>query len=75
MDICLIDTDAGTELHPKSVHGMLWLQTHFEGTHWEAIALKKVTLPFEDSKALSADAQQAGLSINYIRSISITQKF
>ena len=75
MDICLIDTAEGTQLRPESVHGMLWLQTHFENAHWEAIASKQVLLPIEDAQALSDDANKAGLSINYLPSLSITQKF
>ena len=74
MDIWLIDTAEGTQLRPESVHGMLWLQTHFETAHWEAIASKQVLLPIEDAQALSDDANKAGLSINYLPSLSITQK-
>ena len=75
MDIWLIDTAEGTQLRPESVHGMLWLQTHFEEAHWEAIASKIVILPIEDAQALSNDAKKAGLSINYLPSIAITRKF
>ena len=75
MDIWLIDTEEGTLLRPESVHGMLWLQTHFEDSHWEAIASKAVRLPIEDAKTLSDDAKEAGLSINHVPSLSITGKF
>ena len=75
MDIWLIDTPEGTQLRPESVHGMLWLQTHFEDTHWEAIASSKVILPTEDAKELSDDANKAGLTINYLPSLSITRQF
>ena len=74
MDICLIDTKEGTELRPESIHGMLWLQTHFEDTHWETIASKKVRLSFEDAKHLSEDGKDAGLRINHLSSFSITRK-
>ena len=75
MDIWLIDIPEGTQLRPESVHGMLWLQTHFEDTHWEAIASRKVILPTKDAKELSHDANKAGLKINYLPSLSITRKF
>ena len=75
MDICLIGSATGTHLRPESVHGMLWLQTHFEDTHWQAIASKKVMLPFQDAQCLSNDAKEAGLGINYLPSLSITSKF
>ncbi|WP_320666952.1 hypothetical protein [Prochlorococcus sp. MIT 1307] len=75
MDIWLIDTEEGTQLRPESVHGMLWLQTHFEDEHWEALSSKKVRLTTEDAKALSSDAEEAGLRINHVPSLSITRKF
>ena len=75
MDICLLTTAEGTQLRPESIHGMLWLQTHFENTHWAAIASKAVRLTAEDAKYLAADAKGAGLRINYLSSLAITQKF
>ena len=74
MDIWLIDTAEGTQLRPESIHGMLWLQTHFAEGHWEAIASQNVRLPIEDGKDLSDDAKQAGLKVNHVSSLSITQK-
>jgi hypothetical protein len=75
MDIWLIKTSEGTQLRPESIHGMLWLQTHFEEAHWGSIAAKQVILPFEDAQSLSDDAREAGLSINYLPSLAITRKF
>ena len=74
MDICLLDTAEGTQVRPESVHGMLWLQTHFEDVYWESIASKKVILPIEDAQALSEDANNAGIRINYLPSFSISEK-
>ena len=73
MDICLINTEEGTQLLPESVHGMLWLQTHFEDAHWEAIASKAVRLTYEDAKNLSNDAKEAGLRINHLPSFDYTE--
>ena len=75
MDIWLIDTQEGTQLRPESIHGMLWLQTHFEDAHWDAIASKQVILSSLDAKNLTDDAKEAGLSINYLPSLSIPRKF
>jgi len=75
MDICLINTEEGTQLRPESVHGILWLQTHFEDAHWAAIASKAVRLTYEDARNLSNDAKKAGLRINHLPSLAITQKF
>ncbi len=70
MDICLVDTEKGFDIHPKSVHGILWLQTHFEDEYWDALAKSQVSLPKSDAIELSHDAEQAGLLLNYVSSIS-----
>ena len=43
--------------------------------YWDAIASKEVRLSQEDAELLSNDAQEAGLCINFVPSLSITQKF
>ena len=75
MDIWLIDTAEGTQLRPESVHGMLWLQTHFEDAHWEAIASKEVRLSKKDAEFLSNDAEEAGIKINRVPALSTSQIF
>ncbi len=74
MDIWLIDTEEGAQLRPESVHGMLWLQTHFEDSSWEALASNQVMLSTPDAKALANDAREAGLNLNYLPSLSISHK-
>ena len=46
MDICLVDIDnnSNKSLKPTSVIGMLWLQTHFEDTQWEALSNNQVII-------------------------------
>ena len=73
MDISLIETTAGSQLRPESIHGMLWLQTHFEDEHWEALAAKQVKLPTDDAEALSLDAKKAGLKLTYIPALAISR--
>ncbi len=75
MDIWIIEKPEGTQLRAESVHGMLWLQTHFEGEYWDAIASKQVILSREDAQLLISDAQQAGMNVNYLPSLSIAGKF
>ena len=75
MDMWLIGTDQGTQVRPISIHGMLWLQTHFEDSHWDALAASQVRLPIEDADALSKDAKEAGLILNHLSSLSIQAKF
>ena len=74
MDIVLSGKRNGTQLEPKSVHGILWLQTHFESDHWESITNGLVIIPTQDAEMLSEDAQKAGLNVNFINSLSQIDK-
>ena len=69
MDIRLSDKQNGTQIEPKSVHGILWLQTHFESEHWESISNGQVMIPRQDAEMLGGDAQNAGLNVNFINSL------
>ena len=74
MDISLFDKRNGTQIEPKSVHGILWLQTHFESEHWDSISNGLVIIPTKDAEMLGEDAQNAGLNINFINSLSQIDK-
>ena len=74
MDISLSDKRNGTQIEAKSVHGILWLQTHFESDHWESISNGLVIIPTKDAKILSEDAQKAGLNVNFVNSLSQIDK-
>ena len=74
MDISLSDKRNGTQIEPKSVHGILWLQTHFESDHWQAISNGQVIIPTKDAQILSADATSAGINVNFINSLSQLDK-
>ena len=74
MDICLSDQRNGTQIEPKSVHGILWLQTHFESDHWESISNGLVIIPTKDAQMLTEDATNAGLNVNFINSLSQIDK-
>ena len=74
MDISLSDKSHGTQIEPKSVHGILWLQTHFESTHWESISNGLVIIPLKDAQMLAKDATKAGLNINFINSLTQIDK-
>tara|TARA_Y100001968_G_scaffold121340_1_gene110425 strand:+ start:3102 stop:3329 length:228 start_codon:yes stop_codon:yes gene_type:complete len=74
MDINLSDQRNGLQILPKSVHGILWLQTHFESEHWDAICNGLVIIPIKDAEMLGEDAQKAGLSVNFINSLSQIDK-
>ena len=74
MDISLSDKRNGTQIEPKSVHGILWLQTHFESEHWESISNGLVIIPTKDGEMLDQDAQKAGLNVNFINSLTQIDK-
>ncbi len=74
MDIRLSSKRNGTQIEPKSVHGILWLQTHFESCHWESISHGIVIIPNKDAEILCVDAQTVGLNVNFINSLSHIDK-
>ena len=74
MDISLSDKRNGIQIEPKSVHGILWLQTHFESEHWESISNGLVIIPTKDAEMLDQDAQKAGLNVNFINSLTQIDK-
>ena len=73
MDICItnIDNQSNKSLIPLSIHGMLWLQTHFENDQWEALSDNKVIISEKDSELLIEDASLAGVKIESMSDISI----
>ena len=74
MDISLSDKRNGTQIEPRSVHGILWLQTHFESEHWESLSNGLVTIPTKDAQILGEDATQAGINVSFINSLSQLDK-
>tara|TARA_Y100001968_G_scaffold248224_1_gene232753 strand:- start:183 stop:410 length:228 start_codon:yes stop_codon:yes gene_type:complete len=74
MDISLSQKRNGTQIEPRTVHGILWLQTHFESKHWELISNGLVMIPSNDAQMLGEDAKNAGLNVNFINSLSQIDK-
>ena len=74
MDISLSDKRNGTQIEPKSVHGILWLQTHFQSDHWESLSDGLVIIPSKDAQTLLKDAEKAGINVNFINSLSQLEK-
>ena len=77
MDISLIniDNNHNKSLKPKSIIGMLWLQTHFDNEQWEALSNDEVIISNENSKLLVQDAISAGLKIESFSDISTLDVF
>ena len=57
------------------VMGMLWLQTHFDNDHWEALSNYAVVISKENSELLIQDASKAGLNIKSFTGISMLDVF
>ena len=51
------------QLLPRSVMGMLWLQTHFETSTWDLICSGAVRLRADSCDHLCSDAVDAGLNV------------
>ncbi len=51
------------KLLPRSVMGMLWLQTHFETSTWDLICSGAVRLKADSCDHLCSDAVDAGLNV------------
>ena len=77
MDVCLtnVDNNLNKSLTPKSVHGMLWLQTHFENDQWEALSNNAVIISKENSELLVEDATLAGIKIESVSGVSMLDVF
>lgn len=58
-------TEELVRLEALSVHGMLWLQTHFHDDEWDAIVQGVVLLDYDSADKLSQDADMAGLRVIY----------
>ena len=74
MDISLSYKRNGTQIKPISVHGILWLQTHFESSYWEEISQGLVIIPSNDAQMLEEDAKNAGIYVNFDNSLSQLDK-
>jgi len=77
MDICLtnIDNSLNKSLQPKSIIGMLWLQTHFENNQWDSLSNNSVIISDANSRLLIDDAINAGLKVKSFSGISMLDVF
>ena len=74
MDICLSENRNGNQIEPRSIIGLLWLQTHFESEHWESLSKSLVIIPSKDAQMLCKDAAKAGINVSFINSLSQLDK-
>ena len=48
---------------PGSIHGVLWLQTHFPSTEWDALFEARAVFATDSLECLLDDAGLAGLTV------------
>ncbi|MEB3306536.1 MAG: hypothetical protein VKK98_00115 [Cyanobacteriota bacterium] len=63
MDLAIAVVNSDARLIPLSVHGLLWLQTHFETSQWDSLCSGRARLHTDGVSALCHDARQAGLLV------------
>ena len=64
MDLVLLELGTSFVLQPRSVVGLLWLQTHFEPSAWDLICSGSVRLSAATRQQLCGDAEAAGLRLS-----------
>ena len=52
-------------VQPKSVHGILWLQTHFPDDYWDELAMGTIAVDSVDAVTLSQVAELSGLHVHF----------
>lgn len=63
VDLAVAVVDRDARLVPLSVHGLLWLQTHFDASEWESVCSGQARLHTEGLSSLCRDARNAGLQV------------
>ena len=63
MDLAIAVVDRDARLVPLSVHGLLWLQTHFETSDWDVVCSGRARLDTDGVVSLCRDASEAGLKV------------
>jgi DNA-binding transcriptional LysR family regulator len=70
-DLSLTAKGDSYQLMPRSVLGMLWLQTHFETSTWDLICSGAVRLKVQSCDRLCRDAVDAGLGVARIPAVHL----
>ena len=55
--------DSSVRIQPRSVHGMLWLQTHFDDDAWYCLSVGAIGINHQDAIHLSQEAELSGLRV------------
>ena len=63
LDLQLVDVIDKVFVVPQSVLGVLWLQSHFPSSEWDALTNGAVVLKPQNAEMLLIDARSAGLIV------------
>ena len=70
MNVGLVTTPADVaglhRLSPQSIHGVLWLQTHFPASEWDALLQDQACFSADCLDHLLSDAVEAGLLVHQL---------
>jgi hypothetical protein len=70
MTVDLVTTPADVAglrcLYPQSIHGVLWLQTHFPASEWDALLQDQACFSADCLDHLLSDALDAGLLVHQL---------
>ena len=64
VDLAIAVVNRDARLVPLTVHGLLWLQTHFDTSEWDVVCSGQARLQSDGIHALCRDAQRAGLRVS-----------
>lgn len=63
LDLQLVNVIDKVFVVPQSIHGVLWLQTHFPPDEWDDLTDGAVVLKPQNAEMLLIDARSAGLIV------------
>ena len=68
MDLVTTHADVAglRRLYPQSIHGVLWLQSHFPASDWDALLQDQACLSADCLDHLLSDAVDAGLLVHQL---------
>ena len=68
LDLVTTQTDVAglRRLYPQSIHGVLWLQSHFPASEWDALLQDQACFSADCLDHLLSDALDAGLLVHQL---------
>ena len=68
VDLVTTHTDVAglRRLYPQSIHGVLWLQSHFPASDWDALLQDQACFSADCLDHLLSDAVDAGLLVHQL---------